>query len=353
MRKFWIANCLVGAMAVGCAGTSGPGMSGGIATSNTPGPMGVAGPMGIAPEIQQTSWTDKVTTSLTNNPVTGLFKDNPQAPPAPPSESIFAKKKQPTPELHVSLAQLSHRQGNLAQARQHYQKALEMDPKNLDALLGAARMEDREGRLDVALMLYTRAADAHPKSATAQNDLALCYARRGDLATAHRMLEQSVRLEPRKALYRNNAAKVLVEMNQVQPAMVHLAAVHTPAVANYNMAILLNDRGRGAEAVPFLAHAVSLDPTMQPAHEMLAHLTAPAPSMGVPNHSNEWSIVAQQQAIPAGQYYSNDSILPTPETVAAAPPATWAVPVAANQPVAEQGGVLPAEQAPMLLPPVN
>ena len=48
----------------------------------------------------------------------------------------------------------SERGGNIPQARQLYQKALAIDPKNGSALLGAARMEDREGHLDVAVMLY-------------------------------------------------------------------------------------------------------------------------------------------------------------------------------------------------------
>lgn len=212
-----------------------------------------------------------------------------------------------------------------------------MDPKHLDALLGAARLEDREGRLDVAQMLYERAAKAHPQSATSQNDLALCYARRGDLPTAARVLDQAVRLEPRKALYRNNSAKVLVEMNQVKPAMDHLMAVHTPAVANYNMAVMLNDRGRSAEAVPFLSQAILLDPSMQPAHEMLAQLTAPM----TPQY--EHSIIAQQQPT-APVADSTESILPTPEAVAAMPNSQWIAPAAASQ---------PAESAPMLLPPIN
>jgi predicted Zn-dependent protease len=188
-------------------------------------------------------------------------------------------------------------------------------------------------------MLYQRAAKAHPKSATAQNDLALCYARRGDLPTAAKILDQAIRIEPRKALYRNNAAKVLVEMNQVKPAMDHLAAVHTPAVANYNMAVLLNERGRGDEAVPFLGQAISLDPTMQPAHQMLAQLTAPTMPEG------ERSIVAQQQpSVPSAMAYANDSILPTPEAVATMTSEPWIAPASATQ---------PSSSAPVLLPPVN
>lgn len=334
MRKIWFANSILAVAALGCTSTKGPESLGGFTATG-----GAPGASGAVVSAEPTGWTEKFVASMKEYSPDMFGEKKPlQAAPAPSIEAPFDPKNA-TPELHVALAQMSHRSGQVDQARQHYQKALSMDPQHLDALLGAARMEDREGRLDVAQMLYQRAAKAHPKNATAQNDLALCYARRGDLPTAARILDQAIRIEPRKALYRNNAAKVLVEMNQVKPAMDHLAAVHTPAVANYNMAVLLNERGRGEEAVPFLAQAISLDPTMQPAHEMLAQLTAPAPPVG------ERSIVAQHQPnVPPAMAFANDSILPTPEAVATMPSEPWIAPASATQ---------PSSSAPVLLPPVN
>jgi tetratricopeptide (TPR) repeat protein len=331
MRKFWFANCLLAA-SVGCTSTSGPASTGGFtSTGGAPGAPGAV----VAPA--PTGWTGKFVASMKEQSEKAFGSPKRQvAPPAAATSAPF-DPKEATPELHVALAQMAHRSGQIDQARQHYQKALAMDPKNLDALLGAARLEDREGRLDVAQMLYQRAAKTHPKSATAQNDLALCYARRGDLPTAARILDQAIRIEPRKALYRNNVAKILVEMNQIKPAMDHLAAVHTPAVANYNMAVLLSERGREQESTPFLQQALSLDPTMQPAREMLVQLTTPQPGM-------ERSIVASQPG-PAGYpTYMADAILPTPEVVAAAPTESWVVPTS----------VAPAATPmPVLLPPVN
>lgn len=332
MRKIWFANCIVAVAALGCSSTKSPNAAGGL--SSTGGPPGAPGAVVTA---EPTGWTDKFVASVKDYTPDVFGSKKPlKAAPVPSTETPFDPKTA-TPELHVALAQVAHRSGQIDQARMHYQRALTMDPKHLDALLGAARMEDREGRLDVAQMLYQRAANAHPKSATAQNDLALCFARRGDLPTAAKILDQAVRIEPRKALYRNNAAKVLVEMNQVKPAMDHLVAVHTPAVANYNMAVLLNERGRGDEAIPFLWQAISLDSTIQPAHEMLAELTAPMMRQG------EHSIVAQQPSIttPAN---ANDSILPTPEAVATVPSEPWIAPASATQ---------SSGSTPVLLPPVS
>ena len=333
MRKLWFANCLLAA-AVGCTSTKSANTMGGF-TSTGGGP----GTPGSVITQEPAGWSEKFAASMksTSEKVFGA-KKTPVAPNAEPTDEPFEPGKA-TPELYVALAQMCHRNGQVEEARKHYQKALSIDPKHLDALLGAGRMEDREGRLDVAQMLYQRAAKAHPKSATAQNDLALCYARRGDLPTAARILDEAIRIEPRKALYRNNAAKVLVEMNYVKPAMDHLAAVHTPAVANYNMAVLLSERGRSAEAVPFLGQALALDPTMQPAHDMLLQLTAP------PTMRQEHSIVAHQQPVtPQSVAYADPSILPTPEAVAAAPNEPWLAPASSSpEPMS----------TPTLLPPVN
>src|SRR5690606_9648916 len=128
------------------------------------------------------SWTDKIIAPFTANPFMASGPGESQPASGASADKPFDPSN-PSPELLVSLAQMSHRNGDVPQARRVYQKALAKDPHHLEALLAAARMEDREGQLDVALMLYKRAVAAHPRSATAHNDLALCYARRGDLAT--------------------------------------------------------------------------------------------------------------------------------------------------------------------------
>ena len=109
-------------------------------------------------------------------------------------------------------------------------------------------MEDRQSNLPLAESLYQQAVTANPQNAAALNDLGLCLAREGKLEPSLQVLEQAVQLQPDKSLYRNNAATVLVEMRQDQRALAHLAAVHNPAEANFNLGQLLVDRGRPADA---------------------------------------------------------------------------------------------------------
>jgi Tfp pilus assembly protein PilF len=346
MRKTWFATCAAVGLAAGCAGQTNPMGSGDMAANG-------------AAMSQPASWAERITAPFKKIPFAELGGKKSQRPKVALLEKPFDPQKA-TPELYVGLAQISHRNGDIPQARELYQKALARDPNHLDALLGAARMEDREGQLDVALMLYKRAAASHPQNATALNDLALCFARRGELATAHQVLEDAVRLEPQKPLYRNNVAKVLVELNGINPAMQHMLAVHPPAVANYNIAVLLAERSRTDESAHHLSQALAIDPQMEPARVMLAQQTTPT-SSAVAGPAP----IARPAGRSSGQRVADnrDSILPTPETVATIP---WQ-PSADGRYSAYPTTAAPAEtaaatptaittvsgQTPALLPPVN
>jgi tetratricopeptide (TPR) repeat protein len=260
VRSFiWINLAIVALAATGCALPP---------TNKTAQPAG-----------NQASWTDKMTAPLKSlapkkKPQPVVNAANPQVDPI----SLGFESGPATPALYVSMAQMSDQGGNAANARSLYQKALAIDSKNLDALLSLARLEDREGNLQLALQLYQQAVTFHPEDARALNDLALCHARCGQMQESLQLLTKAVQMRPEKPLYRNNIAKVLLELNQFEPAMAHLCAVNEPAVASYNMAALLHERGRTDEAIPFLQNAVALKPDMPQANSMLATLTGAAPA---------------------------------------------------------------------------
>ncbi|MBA3483759.1 MAG: tetratricopeptide repeat protein [Pirellulales bacterium] len=335
MRKTWFATWAAAGMTLGCAGPTTPAAPGGLAAS------------GGAGAVEQASWTEKITAPFKMNPFAafGGSSSSEETPQVDPAEKPFDPKKA-TPELYVGLAQMSHRGGDIPQARGLYEKALAKDPNHIEALLGAARMEDREGQLDTALMLYKRAVAAHPRSATALNDLALCHARRGDLAKAQQVLEQATKVEPTKPLYRNNLAKILVETNQLDKATHQLSAVYPPAVGNYNMAVLLSERGRVNESKNYLNAALAIDPKLEPAQALLAQYSAPS-IMGVDGQVQP--IVQSAPAVGQVAAASNNSILPTPEVLATIP---WKPATSAGDSISP-APTQPAEQSPMLLPPVN
>jgi hypothetical protein len=140
-------------------------------------------------------------------------------------------------------------------------------------------MKDRQGRLDDAIALYQKAVQAHPNQAAVHNDLGLCLARRSRLDEAAAAIGQAIQLAPKEALYRNNIAAVLVEQGDIDTAFTHLVAVHSQAVAYYNVGFLLARKGQQQQAATLFAQALKLDPTLEPARIWLAKFnTRPAPS---------------------------------------------------------------------------
>lgn len=328
----WAAACL----AAGCAGTNNPGPGGmGMAQSGFPGSNGPAAP--------QQSWTQRIMAPFgVGAPNAAEAQRDAMAAAKAADEqrmrldplALSNGSSSPTPELLVSMAELSCHGGNVDQGRQLYQRALSMDPKNLEGLLGAARMEDREGRMEVAVMLYERAASAYPNNPTVLNDLALCLARQGQLPAAERALARAVQLEPSKPLYRNNMAKVQIELNHLDEACHSLAAVYPAPVVNYNMGVLLHQRGRTTEAERFLTAAVSIDPRMQPAQALLAQIRAPGP------------VYQTARATPSPATQTPNSAGGAPNPVAQASDARQLAETPAPN-------FLTNETAPALLPPVN
>ncbi len=251
----------------------------------------------------------------------------------------------PNAKLYLSMAQLSDQGGNVDHARGMYQKVLAMESDNLEALLGLARLEDREGRLDEALKIYRQAVNTHPQNTRALNDLALCHARQEQLSESLHFLEQAIRIQPDKQLYRNNIAKVSIELNRLDEAVAHLAAVYPPAIAQFNMGVLLQQRGRSDEAAHFLTAATRADPQLQVAQTLLTQITAKPTQLA-------------RREIPSTRTASNDDILPTP---LAAPsdtglpyPRTGALaPVPVARVVPTETARTPVGNAPILLPPVR
>lgn len=270
VRKDWIAIWAAAAMCCGCAGSTGGAPAGSMAAVNAGGGPTVAAQGNYGP-VQPASWTDRLQAA-----VIAPFQAGQQVPPPSPPDSISlsAGTGAVTPELFVSMGGMCERAGDIAQARHIYGQALRLAPQHTGAMLGMARLEDRQGQLDDALGWYQQAAYANPQDAIVANDYGLCLARAGRFQEALSPLGQAVRLDPAKQLYRNNIAKVLVALDRPAEAAQHLSAVLDPATVNYNMAVLLLEQNRIDEAARCLDLAVSMNPEMTEASDLLAQMTA-------------------------------------------------------------------------------
>jgi Tfp pilus assembly protein PilF len=205
--------------------------------------------------------------------------------------SLAAKPPKPGPDLYVATARMYEKNGDAGAAAVQYQKALDADPNNLPALLGVAALHDRQREFGDADKTYQEAIKRHPKDAAVFNDRGLSYQRRGHFDDAARSLAKAIELQPDKPLYRNNMATVLVAMHRPDQALAQLTAVHGPAVAHYNLAILLHRNGNDHEAQYHFAQAAQIDPSLVAAREWAERLS---PNSRPP-------VVAMEEQIPAAR----------------------------------------------------
>ncbi|MBX3434582.1 MAG: tetratricopeptide repeat protein [Pirellulales bacterium] len=344
MRKHWMATCVVAALAADFVVP-------GVAWAYEPVPAGMAG---YAP-VQQPSWTDRVESTLQApfRSVAAAWKG--ERPPRPDSISLERGIGPATPQLFTSMAAMHERNGDLQQARLMYQRALELDPRHTDAMIGAARLEDRCGQLDAALAWYQRAAATNPQDATIANDFGLCLARSGQVQESLTPLAQAIRLDPQKPLYRNNIAKVLMALDRPAEAADQLAAVHSPAAVNYNMAVLLLDADRVAEAARCLQLATTLDPQLTAASDLLALLQEPSGDPSLAGTASADGVARTAQRSPIAQPAVEESPIsqPWPAANAAAALAAAVDEKVLPTPSENPPATYPSNSAPMLLPPID
>ncbi len=191
------------------------------------------------------------------------------------------------PALHgadyqVSVAVMQETSGSDDGAIAAYEKALEIDPKHLPALMGLAHLYDRKAKYDKAISLYQRAIAAYPKSSTTHNDLGICYCRKGMYEESLSELKRAINLSPERQLYRNNIATLLVELNRIDEAYDQLKEVHGEAVAHYNLGCLLVNKKRNADASEQFSLALAHRPDLKEAQIWIAKLNA-APADRSPN----------------------------------------------------------------------
>lgn len=204
--------------------------------------------------------------------VTEALSVKPKVIPADDPISLSSKPQEISSDVYYQAGRLAEHNGKMSLAAKEYGRAIEVNPDDVRALISLARLHDRQEQFDQAVKLYQRAASVAPENAMVHNDLGLCFARQHKDTESIKQLQRAVEIEPQRKLYRNNLATVLVDLGRMDQAWQHLAAVHSTAIANYNMGYLLNRTGRKQEARERFAMAWQADPSLNQAKSMLDEL---------------------------------------------------------------------------------
>src|SRR3989449_650662 len=176
-------------------------------------------------------------------------------------------------QLSLGLALARH--GKLAEAVEHYEAALRLEPGYVDANCNAGAALARQGKLAEAIAHYEQALKTKPDHADAHSNMGAALVGQGKLAEAIEHYQQALRAKPDHADAHTNLGEALAQQGKLDEAIEHyrraLEIRPESADAHNHWGLALARQGKLAEAVKHYQEAVKLRPSFSEAHSNLVN----------------------------------------------------------------------------------
>jgi tetratricopeptide (TPR) repeat protein len=182
------------------------------------------------------------------------------------------------------------------EARLGYLKALEINPKHVPAHLSLARLQQANNDMAAAVETYKKALAVTTKDATIWYELGMCQARQKQFDEAADSLQKACELRPDDKKCRETMGYTLARAGRWAEALTTLTGVVGEARAQFALARMLQHTGRTEEARQYVAAALSREPELPGARELLASLTS-QPAAGAPPAL----VIGNAQGMPAAR----------------------------------------------------
>lgn len=198
----------------------------------------------------------------------------PQVQHASHEEKVEEAPKDPKnpARLKLAYARLMEDSGELTEARRQYAAVTELQPKNVDALLGLARLDQMSGNVEAAEQGFKAAVKLAPDSATTQYSLGQFYGSQKRWSEASDALTKAMLADPNEPQYRYALAVSLARQGDIDSALPHFIRTIGDAEAHYNVGLILQEQGKLDEAERQFAIAVAKKPDLAEAQSWLTHL---------------------------------------------------------------------------------
>lgn len=158
--------------------------------------------------------------------------------------------------------------GRVVEAAQAYQKAVEINPKNIAALTGLMELHGRNRELAAAGRYYHQALDVNAANADLQGKWAAILRMNGQRSEAIEAYRRAVELDPFNANFKAGLGRALQDTGDLQGAeRAYRQALEADADnrdAGFNLAYLLAMRQENAEAARLLRPLVNNEPRPAP-----------------------------------------------------------------------------------------
>lgn len=194
--------------------------------------------------------------------------------PARASPVETASPAASVPEL-TSLAFQHYQAGRLSQAERLYQRALAVDPNDVNSLHLLGIIAHQLGRSDLAITLIGKAITLNPRVPEFHNNIGLACQALGRLDDATTHYANALALRPQFAEVHNNLGHALEKLSQWDEAVAcyHRAIALKPDYAepHYNLGNILQAQGKLAEAAACYGRALSHKPDYAEVHNNLGN----------------------------------------------------------------------------------
>lgn len=211
-----------------------------------------------------------------NKPVE-VVKDEPKGPLKSDTVAVFADLQADAAFNNEELAP-AERDRRLDEARSKFQKALEQDPKNVEALRGMGRLYTRLGDKERASATYQTALSYHPKNHALTHEAAMAFGRFEDWQTALNLWEHALSLDPANRKYPRMIGLAQVRLGNYEAGFASMVKVCSEAEARTIVARELLDAGQADAGRQQLELALKADPNYTLAQSALTQINGVQPA---------------------------------------------------------------------------
>jgi protein O-mannosyl-transferase len=170
--------------------------------------------------------------------------------------------------------------GQLDEAVEKFQKALEINPHYGEAHSNLGLAFFQKGWLDEAITNYQKGLDMNPKSFVTQCDLGNALLQKGQLNEAIVHYQKALAMKPNYEEASSNLGLAFLRQGQLDDALIQCAKTlqidRNSFVAHYNLGVVRMQKGQLNEAMREFQEALRLKPDFGPAQYSLAKAQASA-----------------------------------------------------------------------------
>jgi tetratricopeptide (TPR) repeat protein len=208
-------------------------------------------------------------------------------------------------EAHYNLGNALVKEGQLDNAIIQFQKTLEIEPDNAEAHNNLGWVLLQKKRLDEAIFHFQTALKFQPAFADAHQNLGNCFSQMGRLDEAIAHYQKALDIQPDNVKVQNNLGWVLLQKGRVDEAISHFqtALKIQPgfAMTHNNLAIALLRTGQVRDAIAQYQSSLKLQPNDVLALSDLAWVLATWPEASVRNGAQALELAQRANQLTGGQ----------------------------------------------------